>query len=845
MNPINADSAQMQFNQTPWKLSAETALHDYRLAFRSRQASIVAHKEVIAGKAKFGIFGAGKEIPQVAMAHAFRKGDFRAGYYRDQTMMFALGMLTLEEYFAQLYGDAELAAEPAFGGLHMTGHFATRLLHPDGSWKDLRTSCNSSADVSPTGAQMPRLLGLAYASVLYRRLEELRDLAASGFSDGGNEIAFGTIGNASCAEGIFWEAINAAGVLQVPMLLSIWDDGYGISVPNQFQMTLGDIYRILEGFQRRPGEKSGLDVYSVAGWNYPQLCEIYLAAADSVRRNHVPVVVHVTELTQPLGHSTSGSQRRYKSPERLEWEKDFDCIPRMRAWIISEGHASERELVELEDEEKKQVSGARDRAWAAYRQPIDAERDQLLAITREMGAGTGRIPELTRICENLAGKQFVLRRDLMAAAEEALIAVRLEDVPVRQKLSRWKLHQEQENWKRYSSHLYSETAASALKVPEVRATYPEHAPILQGFEILNACFDAAFTRYPQLIAMGEDVGQLGDVNQAFAQLQKKYGALRITDTGIREATILGQAIGMALRGLRPIAEIQYLDYVLYALQIMSDDLATLRWRTRGGQKAPVIIRTRGHRLEGIWHSGSPLSGLLGLLRGIYVCVPRDSTQAAGFYNTILRSDDAALIVEVLNAYRRKAPLPGNIGEFTIPLGVPEVIRPGKDVSIVTYGACCTIAEEAAEMLRGVGIEVEIIDVRTLLPFDIHGAIVSSLRKTNRVLFVDEDVPGGATAYMMQQTLERNGGLEWLDAGPRTLPAREHRPPYGSDGDYFSKPNRKKCGSGLPPVDQLDPPQMTPAIEGRLQPDTHNLESGLQGHHPLTQRNDIRVVMPAG
>jgi len=791
MNLPNANSAPMQSNETPWRLSRETALHDYRLAFRSRQASIVAHKEVLSGKAKFGIFGAGKEIPQVAMAHAFRKGDFRAGYYRDQTMMFALGMLTVEEYFAQLYADAELTAEPAFGGRHMTGHFATRLLHPDGSWKDLRATNNSSADVSPTGAQMPRLLGLAYASVLYRRLEELRDLAATGFSDGGNEVAFGTIGNASCAEGIFWEAVNAAGVLQIPMLLSIWDDGYGISVPNQFQMTLGDIYRVLEGFQRRPGEKSGLDVYSVAGWDYPQLCETYLAAAESVRRNHVPVVIHVTELTQPLGHSTSGSQQRYKSPERLEWEKGFDCIPRMRGWVISEGHASECKVEELEEEEKKQVLAARDCAWAAYRRPIDAERDQLLAITRKLGADSGRLPELTRISDGLAGKQFALRRDLMAAAEEALIAIRLEDIPARHQLLQWKRKREQENWKRYSSDLYSETAASALKVPEVRAIYSERAPILQGFEILNACFDAAFTRYPQLIAMGEDVGQLGDVNQAFAQLQKKYGALRITDTGIREATILGQAIGMALRGLRPIAEIQYLDYVLYALQIMSDDLATLRWRTRGGQKAPVIIRTRGHRLEGIWHSGSPMSGLLGLLRGIYICVPRDSTQAAGFYNTILRSDDPALIVEVLNAYRRKAPLPDNIGEFTIPLGVPEVIRAGKDVTVVTYGACCTIAEEAAEMLRSAGIEVEIIDVRTLLPFDIHGAIVASLKKTNRVLFVDEDVPGGATAYMMQQTIERNGGYEWLDAAPRTLPAREHRPPYGSDGDYFSKPNREQ------------------------------------------------------
>jgi pyruvate/2-oxoglutarate/acetoin dehydrogenase E1 component/TPP-dependent pyruvate/acetoin dehydrogenase alpha subunit len=761
------------------------------MAFRSRQASIVGHREVISGKAKFGIFGAGKEVPQVAMAHAFRNGDFRAGYYRDQTMMFALGMLSPEEFFAQLYADTELTNEPAFGGRSMTGHFATRLLNADGSWKDLRSMPNSSADVSPTGAQMPRLLGLAYASVLYRRLDELQALAAAGFSNGGDEIAFGTIGNASCAEGIFWEAINAAGVLQVPMLLSIWDDGYGISVPNQFQMTKGDIYRVLEGFQRRPGEKSGLDVYAVAGWNYPQLCETYMSAAASVRRDHVPAVIHVVEVTQPLGHSTSGSQQRYKSPERLEWEKELDCIPRMRDWLIREGLASERELEELEEEEKKHVLAARDRAWAAFRKPIDADKGQFILLAGELAKGSARAAELTPMIDQLAERQAPLRRDLMAAAEEMLITVRQEESPERQRLIDWKLTQEEAGRSRYGSDLYSESAESALRIPEISAVYPENAPVLYGFEILNACFDAAFSRYPQLIAMGEDVGQMGDVNQGFAHLQRKYGALRITDTGIREATILGQAIGMALRGLRPIAEIQYLDYALYALQIMSDDLASLRWRTRGGQKAPVIIRTRGHRLEGIWHSGSPMSGLIDLLRGIYICVPRDSTQAAGFYNTILRSDDTALIVEVLNAYRRKAPLPDNIGDYTIPLGVPEVIRQGRDVTVITYGACCAIVGEAAELLSSVGIEIELIDVRTLIPFDLRGIIVDSLQKTSRALFVDEDAPGGATAYMMQQTIERQGGYEWLDAAPRTLPAREHRPPYGSDGDYFSKPNREQ------------------------------------------------------
>jgi 2-oxoisovalerate dehydrogenase E1 component len=791
MKPPHADPSRNQSKEDALKSACPTALQDYRLAFRSRQVSVVAHKEVLSGKAKFGILGAGKEVPQVAMAHAFQKGDFRAGYYRDQTMMFALEMLTVEGFFAQLYADTELAHEPACGGRQTTGHFATRLLGERGEWKDLRTTFNSSADISPTGAQMPRLLGLAYSSVLYRRLDELQEIAAGGFSDHGNEIAFGTIGNASCAEGIFWEAVNAAGVLQVPMLLSIWDDGYGISVPNQFQMTLGDIYRILEGFQRRPGEKSGLDVYSVAGWNYPQLCETYRSAAESVRRSHIPVVIHVTELTQPLGHSTSGSQQRYKSPERLAWEKELDCIPRMRAWLMEAGLASASELQAFEEEEIGLVSAARDRAWLAYRQPIDAEKAELLALLRDLERDCAPSSAVSEICESLAGRPNVLRRDLLAAAEEALIAVRSARAPALRPLVSWKQQCVEENRRCYGSDLYSETAASALKVAEVPAVYAENPPLRQGFEILNACFDAAFARYPQLVAMGEDVGQLGDVNQAFANLQKKYGALRITDTGIREATILGQAIGMALRGLRPIAEIQYLDYVLYALQIMSDDLATLRWRTRGGQKAPVIVRTRGHRLEGIWHSGSPMAGLIDLLRGMYICVPRDSTQAAGFYNTILRSDDTALIVEVLNSYRRKAPMPENIGDFNIPLGVPEIIRAGRDVTVVTYGACCAIAEEAAEMLSRVGIEAELIDVRTLIPFDLPGVIVTSLKKTSRLLFVDEDTPGGATAYMMQQTIERNGGYEWLDTAPRSLPARDHRPAYGSDGDYFSKPNREQ------------------------------------------------------
>jgi pyruvate/2-oxoglutarate/acetoin dehydrogenase E1 component/TPP-dependent pyruvate/acetoin dehydrogenase alpha subunit len=771
------------------RFSRDAVLRDYGLVHRSRQVGLVGRSEVFAGNAKFGIFGDGKEVAQVAMAYAFRPGDFRSGYYRDQTLMFALGVTGLEEFFAQLYGHADLAAEPAFGGRSMTGHFATRLLDEAGRWRDLRRTYNSSADLSPTAAQMPRLVGLAYASKLYRRLEGL-EAACPGFSDHGNEIAFGTIGNASCAEGMFWEAVNAVGVLQVPMLLSIWDDGYGISVPNKLQMTKGNISAILSVFKRRSGGRSGIEIASVRGWNYPELCDAYLSVAELVRREHVPAIIHVTELTQPLGHSTSGSQARYKPAERLAWEKEFDCLRKMREWIVAEGLAAPSELDRLEEQERDRVRAARDRAWSAYRAPLEAERALVVGLLRRTESELGGSAELARIRAEVEAREHPLRRDFLAAAEEALVALREKPPETRRALAAWQAEERRAQQPRYSSDLHSEGEGSALKVPAIAPVYAPDAPVLSGFEILNACFDAAFRRYPNLIALGEDIGRLGDVNQGLAELQAKYGELRVSDTGIREATIIGQAIGMALRGLRPIAEIQYLDYLLYAIQILSDDLATLRWRTRGGQKAPVIIRTRGHRLEGIWHSGSPMAGVLNLLRGIYVCVPRDATQAAGLYNTLLASDDAGLIVEVLNGYRRKAPLPDNIGEFTIPLGCPEVVRPGRDVTVVTYGACCAIAEAAAELLGCVGIEIEIVDVRTLLPFDLGGVVVASLRKTSRVLFLDEDYPGGTTAYMMQQVLERQGGYEWLDVEPRTLSAAEHRPAYGSDGDYFSKPNRE-------------------------------------------------------
>jgi pyruvate/2-oxoglutarate/acetoin dehydrogenase E1 component/TPP-dependent pyruvate/acetoin dehydrogenase alpha subunit len=782
---------------TPFKVdptlrgwNVEAVIRDYRVAFRSRQCSIIGRKEVFSGRAKFGIFGEGKESAQLAMAYAFRKGDFRSGYYRDQTLMFALDLLTVEQFFAQLYAHADVDAEPAFGGRAMTGHFATRLLHADGKFLAQPDRYNSAADLSPTASQLPRLVGLAYASKLYRQVPDLKAKAEL-FSSNGDEIAFGTIGNASCAEGLFWESVNAVGVLQAPMLLSIWDDGFGISVPNVFQMTKGDIARILEGFRHREGGRPGIDIFVAKGWDYPELCSTYLEAADRVRRDHTPAIIHVTELTQPYGHSTSGNHERYKSSKRLEWEKEYDCLRKMREWILEHGFVTAGQLKEVEAAEEQFVLDTRDKAWHRYRSPIEEERKIVLSLTEALATTSASAGKIRNISDSLRGIEIPMRRDLMAAVTQTLLAARDEPLTDTAALRQWKREQEELNSRRYGSDLYSESAESALKVPVVRARYSDNPPILRGFEIIGACFDAAFSRIPNLIGIGEDVGLLGGVNQGWAHLQEKYGKARVSDTGIREATIVGQAIGMALRGLRPIAEIQYLDYFLYALQIISDDLACLRWRTCGGQKAPVIVKTRGHRLEGIWHSGSPMSGILNLIRGVYVCVPRNSVQAAGFYNTILRSDDAALIVEVLNGYRKKEALPDNIGDYTLPLGVPEILRLGKDVTLVTYGACCEIALEAAAILQTVGIDVEIIDVRTLMPFDLHAMILDSIRKTNRVLFLDEDCPGGATAYMMQQVVEHQGAFQWLDSPPRTLPAKSHRPAYGSDGDYFSKPNREQ------------------------------------------------------
>jgi pyruvate/2-oxoglutarate/acetoin dehydrogenase E1 component/TPP-dependent pyruvate/acetoin dehydrogenase alpha subunit len=762
-----------QSQQTRTQFTRESIIDDYRTAYRSRQASLVGRKEVLTGKAKFGIFGDGKEVAQLAMARAFRKGDWRSGYYRDQTFMLAVGAATLDEFFAQLYAHADVDHDPWSGGRSMNCHFATRLLGPDETWKNQLDMYNSSADVSPTGSQMPRLLGLAYASKLYRELDELKHMTA--FSRNGDEIAWGTIGNASCAEGVFWETINAAGVLGVPAVVAIWDDGYGISVPNEYQITKGNLSELLKGFQREPKQTHGFDIYAVKGWDYPALCETFIAAASIVRMDHVPAIIHVTEMTQPQGHSTSGSHERYKTEERLEFEVKFDPLRKMRDWMVSQNIATAEELDAFEKEDLALVRETQRRAWDAYRVSVDADVKTAVGFLDQLGA--------TELSSELQRSQAPFRRDALRALTSAIIQAR--DTRVPEEILDWRRQQYAAGDDRYGSKLYGTKEAG-----EVKPQYAGDAPVLNGFEIINHCFDHALRRDPRVIIFGEDVGKLGDVNQGCMGLQEKYGVWRVTDTGIREATIVGQAIGAAMRGLRPIAEIQYLDYVLYALQIISDDLATVRWRSAGGQMAPAIIRTRGHRLEGIWHSGSPMAGLVSLMRGLHLCVPRNMTQAAGFYNTLLRGDDPAIVVEVLNAYRGKEKLPSNIADFTVPLGVPEVIREGTDVTLVSYGATLRIVSEAVELLTAVGIDAEVIDVQTLLPFDLRGVIAGSVRKTSRVAFIDEDVPGGATAYMLQQVLERDGAYAWLDAEPRTVPGKPHRPAYGSDGDYWSKPNRE-------------------------------------------------------
>jgi 2-oxoisovalerate dehydrogenase E1 component len=758
-------------------------LADYRLAIESRHASLIGRKEVLTGKAKFGIFGDGKEVAQIAMAKVFREGDFRAGYYRDQTFMFATGASTITEFFAQLYANPDVDAEPSSAGRSMNGHFSTRSLNPDGSWKDLTKIKNSSSDISPTAGQMPRLVGLALASKLFRNNPELHSYTT--FSQKGNEVAFGTIGDASTSEGLFWEAINAAGVLQIPMAVSVWDDGYGISVPAKYQTTKQNISEILKGFEKNE-YGDGYKIFRANGWDYPALCEMYEKGIAVCREQHIPVLFHVRQMTQPQGHSTSGSHERYKSKDRLAWEDEFDCIRKMREWMISTAIATDEECDQHEAEAKKVVNDCRKKAWDDFMNPVKEEIKTAVTFLKTLAEQSSQSSVIQKITSELENSLEPARREIVASVKKVLRFLRNENLPAKDELIAWLNSYNKLNEHRYNSCLHSESNDTALNVEAVPAVYDEDT-LVDGREVLQANFDMLFSRNPLLVAFGEDVGKIGDVNQGFAGLQAKYGELRITDTGIREATIAGQGIGLAMRGLRPIAEIQYLDYIFYAIQVLSDDLASLQYRTKGGQKAPVIIRTRGHRLEGIWHSGSPMGMLINSLRGIHILVPRNMTQAAGFYNTMLASDEPAVIIECLNGYRLKEKLPSNLGEFRVPLGIPEILKEGNDITLVTYGSSVRVASDAIKELEETGISVELIDVQTLLPFDRHHRIVESLMKTNKLLVFDEDVPGGASAYMLQQILEMQKGFQYLDSPPRTLTARAHRPAYGSDGDYFSKP----------------------------------------------------------
>lgn len=759
-------------------------LNDYSLAVKSRECSLLGRREVLTGKAKFGIFGDGKEVPQLALAKAFLKGDWRSGYYRDQTFMMAIGELSVEQFFAGLYANTNLELEPMSAGRQMGGHFTTHSLDDNGNWKDLTKQYNSSADISPTAGQMPRLLGLAQASKIFKQVE---GIDTTNLSNNGNEIAWGTIGNASTSEGLFFETINAAGVLQVPMVISIWDDDYGISVHAKHQTTKENISEILKGFQR-DNELKGYEILRVKGWDYANLIETYQEASSIAREEHVPVLIHVTELTQPQGHSTSGSHERYKSPERLEWENKHDCNLKMREWIIESGIATNETLTEIERNLKKEVREAKKNAWTTFLKPIQKEQQELISILNSLIASSANGVFIKPLQEKLLVIDEPTRRDILSYARKALRYTLGDTSETKQELANWINNIFDKVQPKFSSHLYSETEKSSVLVDEVKPSYDNDAIQVDGRIIIRDNFDAIFKNYPEALVFGEDSGNIGDVNQGLEGLQEKYGELRVADAGIREATIIGQGIGMALRGLRPIAEIQYLDYILYALQVISDDLATLQYRTKGKQKAPLIIRTRGHRLEGIWHSGSQMGGILNLIRGVQILVPRNMTKAAGFYNTLLQSDNPALVVECLNGYRLKERMPNNLSDIKTPIGVVETLKTGSDITLVSYGSTLRIVEQTAKELLSVGIDVEVIDVQSLLPFDINHDIVKSIAKTNRVMVIDEDVPGGASAYILNEILNTQKAFQYLDSEPKTLTAKAHRPAYGNDGDYFSKPS---------------------------------------------------------
>ncbi len=758
-------------------------INDYKIAVVSRECSLLGRREVLTGKAKFGIFGDGKEVPQLAMAKAFQNGDFRSGYYRDQTFMMAIGAMNIEQFFAGLYGHTDLNFDPMSAGRQMGGHFATHSLDENGNWKNLTQQKNSSADISPTAGQMPRLLGLAQASKIFRNVKGLETF--TNFSNKGNEVAWGTIGNASTSEGLFFETINAAGVLQVPMVMSVWDDEYGISVHARHQTTKENISEILKGFQRDE-DSNGYEILRAKGWDYPALVETYQKASTIARTEHIPVLIHVQELTQPQGHSTSGSHERYKSKERLEWETEFDCVAKMKEWMIANNIATEEELNEIDTTSKKEVLEGKKAAWTAFTAPIKAEQQELVGLLNSIAAGSPNKVFIEKHANDLASIKEPIRKDIITTARKVLRLIIQESG--KGQLASWIESYFTKIQPKFSSHLFSESNKSVTSIEEVKPQYDNSAEEVDARLVIRDNFDAIFSKYPEALIFGEDSGNIGDVNQGLEGMQEKYGEFRVADAGIREATILGQGIGMAMRGLRPIAEIQYLDYLLYAIQIMSDDLATLQYRTQGRQKAPLIIRTRGHRLEGIWHSGSPMGMIINAIRGIHVLVPRNMMKAAGFYNTLLEADEPALIVECLNGYRLKEKMPTNLGEFKTPIGVVETIKEGSDITLVSYGSTLRLVEQAANELESFGISAEVIDIQSLLPFDINHDIVKSVAKTNRLLVIDEDVPGGASAYILQEIVENQKAYKHLDSEPQTLASKAHRPAYGTDGDYFSKPS---------------------------------------------------------